>query len=246
MNSTAVSAREAEVIEAIETRGLIVFSPRDIARFLGSSRRNVYRILGNMVEKGLVTRLRQGVYVLSETYDRLDSYELASALEPASYIGFWSALHLHHLTDQVPRTIFLATTTQKRPLTIQGQQVRFVRLSPRAFFGYERSGDVVVSDPEKTIIDCLRLPEHAGGIRHIDRAMNRTALDGARLTEYARQLDNGAVAARLGYLGDRHDIAVDRKALSSLIRSYTRLDPAGDRTNPNREWQLYTNVNLDA
>lgn len=245
MKSTAIASREAELIDAIEATDVIVFRPRDVTRFLDISDRNAYRILGNMTEKGLVTRLQRGVYVLTETYDRLDSYELASALEPASYIGFWSALHLHHRTDQVPRTIFLASTTQKRPLTIQGQQVRFVRVSPNSFFGYERSGNVVLSDPEKTIIDCLRLPEHAGGLRHIDRAMDDD-LDGERLTAYARRLDNGAVAARLGYLCDRHGIGVDRDVLSDLTRSYSKLDPAGERTNLHPEWHLYVNVDLDA
>lgn len=52
-----------------------------------------------MVDKGLVRRLARGTYVLAEAYETRDSYEIAANLEPASYIGFWSALHFHGLTE---------------------------------------------------------------------------------------------------------------------------------------------------
>ncbi len=48
MNSTPVSRREAEVIDAIESRDLVVFGPRDVERFLDVSSRNAYRILTNI------------------------------------------------------------------------------------------------------------------------------------------------------------------------------------------------------
>lgn len=245
VKSVPVAPREAELIDTIESYDLVVFRPRDVARWLDISRRNAYRILGNMADKGLITRLQQGVYTLTDTYESADAYELATALEPASYLAFWSALHFHRRTDQVPRTIFLATTTQKRPLEIQGQRVTFVRIATDAFFGYERHGSVVVSDLEKTIIDALRHPDYAGGISHIDRAMGDD-LDGTILTEYASRLGSGAVAARLGYLCDRHGIDIDRAALKGLIGSYVPLDPTGDRTNLDPQWRLYVNVTLDA
>lgn len=244
MNSTSVSRREAEVVDAIERRDLVVFGPREVERFLDVSSRNAYRILDGMLQKGLVERLARGRYVLSSTYETLDSYAIASHLEPASYVGFWSALHVHGMTDQVPRLIFVAVTTQRRSLEIHGQAVRFVRVKPEAFFGYDRYGDAVVSDPEKTVLDCLRLPEYAGGIHQVAAAVTAD-LDVDRLIRYAVRLDSGAVAARLGYLLDRADLLDGRERLRALVTSYTKLDPAGDRTNPVAEWQLYANVRLD-
>lgn len=245
VNSTPVARREAEVIDAISERELVVFRPRDVQRFLDISARNTYRILDNMTEKGLVRRLARGTYVLADTYDRLDSYAIASHLEPASYVGFWSALHFHDLTAQVPRRIFVAVTTQKRPLQIQGQHVEFVRIGRASFFGYRQYGEAVVSDPEKTIIDCLRLPRHAGGIRPVASAIT-AELDVDTLVRYAERLDNGAVAARLGYLLDRREIEYDRDRLQALVSSYTELDPTGDRVDPVSKWKLYANVDFDA
>lgn len=244
MNSTSISRREAQVVDAIEDRDLVVFGPREVERFLDTSSRNVYRILDRMHEKGLVHRLNRGRYVLTSAYEALDSYAIASHLEPASYVGFWSALHFHGLTDQVPRTIFLAVTSQRRSLRIHGQEVRFVRVKPEAFFGYDRYGDAVVSDPEKTVLDCLRLPAYAGGVRHIAEAITAD-LDVDRLVRYAVTLDSGAVAARLGYLLDRNGLLDGRDRLRSLVSSYTKLDPAGERANPVADWKLYANVTLD-
>lgn len=244
MNNPSVARREAQVIDAVTDRGVLVFGPRDLRRFLGISDRNAYRILGNMAEKGIVTRLSRGRYVLTETYDERDSYEIASHLEPASYIGFWSALHVHGLTDQVPRTIFIAVTKQKRSLRIQGQSVEFVRISPEAFFGYDRYGEVVASDPEKTILDCLRLPRHAGGIEHVYRSIPGD-LDVDRIVRYAERLESGAVAARLGYLLERKGMLGSDERLRNLVSSYSALEPGGDRVNPVAEWKLYANVTVD-
>lgn len=244
VNSTTITKREAEVIDAVSSRDVVVFEPTDVERFLNTSARNVYRILDGMNEKGLVTRLSRGKYVLTETYDRLDSYAIASHIESASYIGFFSALHFHGLTEQVPRTILVASTTQRRSLRVQGQAVRFVRIKPAVFFGYDRYGEAVVSDPEKTLLDCLRHPSYAGGIRHVYESIPDD-VDVDRLIRYAERLDSGAVAARAGYLLERAGLLDDPDRLGDLLRSYTKLDPGGDRTNPIADWKLYANVTLD-
>ena len=244
MNSISISKREAEVIDAIESRNLVVFEPKDVTRFLDVSTRNAYRILGRMTEKGLVQRLRRGAYIVTESYERLDSYAIASHLFTAGYIGFWSALHFHNLTEQVPRTIFVGVTKQKRSLTVQGQTVQFVRINEKTFFGYDQYGEAVVSDPEKTVLDCLRLQEYSGGIQQIFDAITDD-LDVDRILRYAERLDNGAVASRLGYLLEQKGLLSDRERLQALVSSYTKLDQSGGRSDPVADWKLYANVSLD-
>jgi len=58
------------------------------------------------------------------------------------------------------------------------------------------------------------------------------------------QLGEGAVAARIGYLLERHGIDVPDRLRQHLPSSYTKLDPTKDSRNPNARWKLYVNVDL--
>lgn len=109
------------MISEIRSRDMVVFTHRDVNRFLDISKENTYRIIGNMIEKDLVKRVERGKFILSEVWNELDIYEIVPEIFQPSYIAFWSALHYHGMTDQVPRAVFLVTTKRKKPLKFQGQ-----------------------------------------------------------------------------------------------------------------------------
>ncbi|MFP4197712.1 MAG: MarR family transcriptional regulator [Methanomassiliicoccales archaeon] len=233
-----VSRRESQVIDEIERRDMTVFSPTDVRRFLDLSPGNAYRILNNMEEKGLVKRIERGKYVLREKWEEMDLLEIVSELFTPSYIGFWSALHFHGMTDQVPRKVFVTTTKRKRSMELQGQEVYFVTVKRSMFFGYERYGRIVVSDREKTIVDCLRHPEYGGGIRQVAEAID-DSLDESTLVDYAERMGSPTVASRLGYLLDTEGMRTS--GLERLVGGYTKLDPDMDMSNPVSKWKIYAN-----
>ncbi len=196
-----------------------------------------------MEEKGLARRLEKGKYILNEDWESLDIYEIASNFLNTSYLAFWSALHFHKITDQVPRTVFIASTKRKRNLQLQRQKIQFVTISRRSFFGYQQYGRVIASDVEKTIIDCLRLPKYSGGIEQVYNAFNER-LDFEKMTEYCLKTQSSAVASRLGYLLDQKGVLNKNNKIARIITSYTKLDPLGKEINPNSVWKLYVNRGL--
>lgn len=234
----SIAKREAQVISEIRSRDMVVFTHKDVDRFLGTSKENTYRIIGNMVEKGLVKRVERGKFILSDIWDELDIYEIVPEIFQPSYIAFWSALHYHNMTDQVPRTVFLVTTKRKKSLRFQGQKIKYVTVKKPLFFGYERHGKVVVSDMEKTVIDCLRHPEYSGGISQVREAIS-DELDTDRLMEYCKLTGSSAVASRLGYLLEEKGLKFEKDELKELIKSYSKLDPAQKGSVLNSEWKLY-------
>lgn len=236
----SISKRGSQVISEIEDRDMIIFTPKDVRRFLGTSRDNTYRIIQNMEDKGLIRRIERGKYILESTLDRLDIYEIVPEIFQPSYIAYWSALHHHDMTEQVPRTVFLATTKRKKPLSLQGQKIRYVTIQERFFFGYERYEKVIVSDREKTLIDCLRNPRYAGGISHIFESIPLD-LDTERLIRYCEMIDSSAVASRLGYMLERKGIQLE---LKSIIDTYTKLDPEKEMSGLDERWKLYINRRL--
>jgi len=226
------------VISEIRSRDMVVFTHRDVNRFLDISKENTYRIIGNMIEKDLVKRVERGKFILNEVWSELDIYEIVPEIFQPSYIAFWSALHYHGMTDQVPRAVFLVTTKRKKPLKFQGQKINYVTLKRSLFFGYERYDKVVVSDMEKTVIDCLRHPEYSGGISQIQDAIS-DKLNTDRLIEYCKLAGSSAVASRLGYMLEKKDIEFEKDELKELIDTYTKLDPDQERSVLRSEWKLY-------
>ena len=63
---------------------------------------------------------------------------IATRLAHPAYVSFWSAFHFHGLTEQVARTVFVATTRKHRPLDFDRTRFVFVRVAPCKFFGYQR------------------------------------------------------------------------------------------------------------
>lgn len=236
----SISKRESQVISQMKSKDKIVFTPKDVERFLTISKQNTYRVLKNMKEKDLVKRIERGKYVLKEIWNESDIYEIVPEIFKPSYVAFWSALHYHDMTDQVPRTVFLITTKRKRSFKLQGQKIRYITLKKEFFFGYERYDKVVVSDREKTIIDSLRHPEYSGGISHIYGAIPDD-IDTEKLTDYCKKTDSSTIASRLGYILDKKGIRFKREELKEMIDTYSKLDPKKEKTDLDSKWKLYIN-----
>jgi predicted transcriptional regulator of viral defense system len=143
---------------------------------------------------------------------------VASAVAEDSYVGWWSAASFHGFTTQKPATVFVAVRRQIKARTIEGAEIRFVKVEPRKFFGAKRytlyGRNTNISDPEKTVIDCIDRPDLAGGGTELTRIVHSamTELDQAKLVEAAMQMKSTSLLQRLGWLTD----LVDRPLVEAL------------------------------
>jgi predicted transcriptional regulator of viral defense system len=171
---------------------------------------------------------------------------IASHLVAPAYVSYWSALHYYGFTEQVPLITFVATTKKKRPVSFRDFRFRFARIKPDKFFGYRREmlGDlpVVVADEAKAIVDSLDLPQYAGGIAEVAKAL-RAALETVEvptLVGYANRMGDKSLGSRLGYLLETLGHPVD--GLISSI-SPIKLDPSRPRAGrTDSRWQVVANV----
>ncbi len=240
----SISKRESQVISQIKEKDKIIFTPKDVERFLDISKQNTHRVLKNMKEKNLVKHIERGKYILRENWNELDIYEIVPEIFKPSYIALWSALHYHDMTDQVPRTVFLVTTKRKKSLKLQGQNIQYITVKKEFFFGYERYDKVVVSDKEKTIIDSLRHPKYSGGILHLYESFPED-IDVEKLTDYCKKTDSSTIASRLGYILDEKGLRFNKEKLKDMIDTYSKLDPKENKTNLNSKWKLYVNRRIE-
>ena len=228
---------------------LFYFTPSLLADLLSLTRRQAYRLAARLEADGLVDQVEKGKYLLLGLEpERVLSNPLyiASHLVAPAYVSYWSALHYHGFTEQVPLTTFVATTRKKRPVTYQGFRLHFVAVRPQKFFGYRREevGDlpIVVADEAKAIVDSLDLPQYAGGITEVAKAL-RIALetvDVPTLIEYANRMENRSLGSRLGYL-----LGLTGHPAEGLLCSVSpvKLEPTRPRTgHTSARWQVIVNI----
>jgi predicted transcriptional regulator of viral defense system len=205
-------------------------------------------MLEQLTTRGLVIAMEKGKYLLTGLEpERIlgNPLFIANQLAYPSYISYGSALHFYGLTEQVPHTVFVATTRKKRPKTFQGHHFRYVTVKPEKFFGYQREiiGDlpVLVADLEKSLIDSLDQSRYAGGMAEVAQALIAAApdLDMDLLTDYAVRMGDRSLASRLGYLLDQQGIRLEGLPISA---NSILLDPrAPDVGIYDPQWQIRIN-----
>ena len=160
------------------------------------------KVLSYLIQKKWILHLKRGLYAIvpldigikgSEDFIVHD-FIIASHLEKPYFIGFWSALNYHGLSDQIPKSVFIATKKAKKPLVILNSEFVFVKLSEDRFIGIEKieveNQKVNISNINKTIADCLNHPEHSGGIEEVARAIyfNHKELNFRKIKDYALKM----------------------------------------------------------
>ena len=191
-------------------------------------------------------------------------FEIAMALVHPSAVSHWSALHYHALTEQVPRKVFVLTTTGATVPRIRGTRTQrscegyvvgntpyqFVQVKPERFFGIEKvwvgEARISLTDPERTLLDGLAMPHYCGDFAEVLHAfgVRGTSLDLDRIVHYALKLD-AVTAKRLGWVLEHH--GVDSAELDRLaampIKGYRWLDVTGPRKGPcHSRWMIQENL----
>jgi hypothetical protein len=75
-------------------------------------------------------------------------------------VSFLSALHLHGIIGQVPQSVMLASTGHTKMIKTKLGIFSFHKISPgffRGFDWYKGTGEFLIAEPEKALVDCLYL-----------------------------------------------------------------------------------------
>jgi len=237
-----------------------IFTFKDAAIAYGSGGQSLRGLLSTLVKRGWLQRVEKGKYLIlpfeagREREWTEHEFIIASYLIQPYYIGFRSALNYYGYTEQVSRTVFIASTRRKlkASLEISGVTYRFVSISERKFFGYKQTSidgyQVDISEPEKTIVDCLDQLRYCGGISEVVKALwyGRDEFDFVKMAEYSRRNGNRAASQRLGYLIEALDFKADKAIdilLQSISRRYAYLDSLSDSKGKYMDrWKIIVNV----
>lgn len=253
---SGLSKREALALTRLAAQNKTIITIEDIKDSIDVSYDEAKKIATNLVNKKWLDRLKRGTYLIvpleageTGTYTEHE-FVIASHLADPTYISYWSALNHHNLTEQVPLTVYAATTERVPERTIHNVTYKFVTLTENKFFGYEKvavsNHTVNIATLEKTLADCADHPEHCGGIIELAKALsNAETLETATLADHLLKMGNGAAIKRIVYLTDLLDIDVERREEleDQFTTGYSKLDPTrGDNGTYSRAYRLLLNV----
>ncbi|MDG6347619.1 hypothetical protein QAA18_02500 [Luteimonas sp. 8-5] len=253
--------RAAQLFTELYERGRSTFTLSDVKTITGLSAGSARSLVHKAQQRGLVTRLKPGLYnlvpfELGRATEHIDiPYLIARELAgtAAYFLSHATALELHRMTTQPNFTIYTSCTRRVRPQTVGGYEFRFIQINDAQNFGVtkhwvDKERFVMISDMERTIIDGLRHPSYTGGITEIAKGlwMKRDTIQVDRLVDYALRINVGAVFRRLGFLLEQYKLA-DADQLeplrAKLTATYQRLDPMmpSEGTFVSR-WRLQLNI----
>jgi predicted transcriptional regulator of viral defense system len=188
-------------------------------------------ITKGLVRKGVLRRIAQGIYWVVPMHAQSRPTEISAPVAVAAiladapyYLGGLWAFTYHHLTQQLYTSAIDAFVAQRRRnRRLANAEIRFhvipeESLSVGTEPAHLEGVTVVVSSPERTLLDALDYPDSVGGLRAgvklVASALNR--VDDARLIPLAAGHSRVSTCQRLGVLLERAKVA--RSALAPLRR----------------------------
>ena len=228
------------------------------------SERTRYINLQNAVERDQAYRIKRGLYAsnLGGFRDRVPNVYLVAAKSAAdAVITHHSALEVHAVAHTPLRTVYYASAQRIGAFDVRGYSIQ--RVSPPIqvpaelgrFTTRARAGDAVVpvSTKERTLVDCLRDLQKAGGLEELLRSLGGfTSLSVDKVAEYVGSSGSPTLAARAGWtielFSERWQIDpgdLEKLRVSLAAGSYRLArGPARERQGFVPRWRLYVPTGL--
>jgi len=218
----SLSTQESKVVLALTERGRREATRADILNLLGGSAKAADHVIESLRRKGWIQRATWGKYLLIPAEQGPDALgdsnllALASRVADPYYIGFSTAASHYGLTTQHRNVIYVVTPVRLRAREVGEARVRIVNPSSDKFFGFEPVDvlgyKVMISDREKTAIDCVDRPALAGGVGEAAMILATASrrFDWMKVINYLQRIESGALARRFGWLVDH--VAADMPA----------------------------------
>lgn len=221
------------------------------------------------------------VYEVTVPYARLaplSEEEILMEAHPYAALSHLSALAFHGLTDMLAKELVAiaptadipgmyppGTTAQdwlgldlipgRRVKQVLRRPVRWIHIKPERYFGighYQPHGyTILVTTPERTLLDALQSPEVSGGLDNVLEAwlLARDTLDVDALVHFVERFDINLLRQRAGFLLEELGLAhaaLDRwQALAGRGGSSRLLASAPYASTFSERWNLSINAPVD-
>lgn len=145
-----------------KTEDLPYFETKELRLILGKNYTPTTLVnLKNWINKGYLTMLRRGLYVISETTKNIDMMAFATKIYPPSYISLEMALNLYGIIPEAVFTATSVTTRKTKSFKTPIGNFSYQKIKKEAFGGFETKKQNGISYnlalPEKALVDFFYL-----------------------------------------------------------------------------------------
>ncbi len=258
----SLSPQESRVVLALAEQGRREIARPEIVQLLGVSPKAADHVINSLRRKGWLERASWGKYLLippdqgPEALGESNLLALASRIIEPYYIGYGTAATHYGLTTQHRNVIWLVTPVHLRDRRVGDAEVRIVNPVPHKFFGFGPVDvlgyKVIISDREKTVLDCIDRPELAGGAGEAAYILATASrrFDWAKAVEYLERIGSAPLVRRFGWLADHAGVNIPAGERERLLRlaGHSRkafLGPKGEVKGAigyDETWRLFVNV----
>ncbi len=262
MNNKNLSFQSSGLLQKLNQENNSFFSlDKAYALLSQSSKTAVRRLLSDMTKRGLLIRIKNGLFCIipydQEASTYFPNWHLIAkqlAGDTNFYIGYYSAMEIHSLITQPSLREQIVVDNQRKPssLKIKDHKFQFIYHNSNHFFGIKNTwidnfNKVPCSNLEKTFIDCLYKPDYAGGITEIAKALfkSKQKIDYEKLLDYCKQFKAQSVIKRLGFLLEVLNInnPILEKLQQLKTTSFILLEPSYEKKgNLISKWSIQQNI----
>ncbi len=258
----SLSPQESRVVLVLAEQARREIGRPEIVQLLGVSEKAADHTIQSLRRKGWLERASWGRYLLippdqgPDALGETNLLALASRVASQYYIGYGTAAAHYGLTTQHRNVIWLVTPEHLRDRRVGETEVRIVNPVARKFFGFDSVDvfgyNVILSDREKTVIDCVDRPALAGGIgeaAYIVATASRR-FDWARAVDYLERIGLVPLTRRFGWLVDYVGAEIPASERERLLRlsGQRRKSILGPKAEVpgaigyDDEWRLFVNI----
>lgn len=262
LNTRSLSRQESRVVLGLVEQGNTAVDRQEIINLLEVSSRAADHVIRSLRRKGWLERASWGRYLLippemgPDVLGESNVLALAGQIADPYYFGYSTAAMYHGFTTQHRQVIRLVTPVRARNRRVLDTEVRIINSVPRKFFGFDPVNalghTVMMSDREKTVIDCIDRPGIAGGEGEVATIVATACrrIDWHKAVTYLERMASRTLARRFGWLAERSGAKIPEDVHTHLqdIAMGTGKAFFGSR-NPRpgvigyqERWQLTVNV----
>lgn len=221
-----------------------IFTLTMIARKMKVKENYLKLLVHRLIQKKEILAIEKNKYTLCK-----DPWIVASHIVWPSYITSWAALRYHNLTEQLPNTIEVITSSKrrKRELLFQGMKIKIITTTPTSMFGFNKLSkeekEIFMAEPEKALLDAALFKSMS--FSEISEVLKYyfTRFRKEKIVDYLLKIGNKSLIKRFGFILDGLGKDYYGRLHKRIDRNYVLLDYSLPRRGTkNEKWRIINNV----